>query len=86
MYELIAPKQAHSPLLGLNVQYKQVLGWASTGDPNVQKVSQTLKSTVLQKAICGSSQAENEYEMCQGQHMQGFINFARNETASISNA
>lgn len=39
-----------------------------------------------EKAICGSSQAENEYEMCQGQHMQGFINFARNEMASISSA
>jgi len=72
-YELIAPKQAYSPLLGLNVQYKQVLGWASAGDPNVQKVSQTLKFTVQQRAICGSSQAENEYEMCQGQHMQGFL-------------
>lgn len=55
-------------------------------DPNVRKVRQALKPTVLQKAICGSSQAENQYEMCQGQHMQGFINFAWNEMASISYA
>lgn len=85
MYELIAPNQAYSMLLGLNIQCKQALGWASVRDPNVQKVSQILKSRALQKAICGSSQAENEYEMCQVQLIQGFINFARNEMASTSN-
>lgn len=51
MYELIAPKQTYSTLLGLNVQHKQGLGQASTRDPNVQKVSQTLKSAVLQQAV-----------------------------------
>lgn len=85
MYEIIAPNQAYSTLLGLNVQYKQALGWVSIRHPNMQKVSQILKSRALQKAMCGSSQAENEYEMHQVEHMQGFINFARNEMASISN-